>query len=173
MGTRLHLQRFLVVAALALPACALAQAKLGVYGAVGAEKSGLSGQGWTNAETIGLYYGSRGVGPIAVAIDGRGVFSSDTKNFLVGPRVALHLPLFPIKPYVEALGGVVYYSVAAANGSKQSVNDFNYRLVGGFDSTIFYHLDWRVLEFSYGGGVTEANRAVHTTNLSTGLVVRF
>ncbi len=171
MGTLL--QRFLVVAAIALPSCMLAQAKIGVYGAVGGEKSGLSGQGWTSSESVGLYYGIKDLGPIAVAIDGRGIFSSDTKNLLVGPRLALHLPLFPIKPYVEALGGVVYYSVGAANGGKENVNDFDYRLVGGFDSTIFYHLDWRVLEFSYGAGVTEANRNVHATNVSTGLVLRF
>ena len=171
MGTRL--QRLLAVAVLALPSCALAQAKIGVYGAVGAEKSGLSGQAWTAAETVGLYYGVRNLGPVALAVDGRGIFSSDTKNILVGPRVAVHLPLFPVKPYAEALGGVVYYSIASGNGGKQNVNDFDYRLVGGLDSTIFYHLDWRVVEFSYGGGVREATRPVHATNVSTGLVLRF
>ena len=64
-------------------------------------------------------------------------------------------------------------STASPNATKQSVNNFDYRLVGGLDSTIFFHLDWRVVEFSYGGGVTEATRKVHTTNLSTGLVLRF
>lgn len=171
MGTRL--QRLLVVASFVLPSVALAQAKVGVYGAVGAEKSGLSGQTITSAETVGIYYGVRDLGPVALAVDGRGVFSSDTKNILVGPRVALHLPLFPLKPYAEVLGGMVYYSTASANGTRQSFNDFDYRLVGGLDSTIFFHLDWRVLEFSYGGGVTEANRKVHPINVSTGLVLRF
>lgn len=152
---------------------AWAQAKVGIYAEAGADKSGLSGQTLTAAETAGVYVGIKDLGPIALAVDGRGVFSSDTKNLLAGPRVALHLPLFPLKPYAEALGGLVYYSVASGTGSRQSVNDYEYRLIGGLDSTIFFHLDWRVIEFGYGGGVTQANRKVHSTDLSTGLVVRF
>jgi hypothetical protein len=154
---------------------ALGQAKLGVYGAVGAEKSGISGQGWTNTETVGAYYGTSDVGPVAVAIDGRGVFSSDEKSYLFGPRVAVHLPLFPVKPYAEVLGGMTFYKVpsaASSNGTKNA-SDFTYRFVGGLDSTIFYHLDWRVIEYAYGGGITEGDRNVHVNNLSTGLVVRF
>lgn len=171
MGTRL--QGLLAVVMLALPSLALAQAKVGVYGAIGAEKSGFAGQTWTAAETAGLYFGLKDLGPVAVAVDGRGIFSTDTKNLLAGPRIVLHLPLFPLKPYAEALGGVVYYSIPSANGAKQSVNDFDYRLIGGLDSTIFFHLDWRVMEFSYGGGVTEGTRKVHSTNVSTGIVLRF
>jgi len=170
MGTRLKM--LVAFAVIAGCSSARSQAKIGVYGAIGAEKSGFSHQAWTNAETVGLYYGVADLGPIAVSFDGRGTFSIDTKNILAGPRVALHLPLFPVKPYAEVLGGVVYTSTSG-NTTKKDFNDFDYRVVGGLDSTIFYHLDWRVIEFAYGGGVTEASRAVHATNASTGLVLRF
>jgi hypothetical protein len=152
-------------------AVASAQAKLGVYGGVGAEKSGLIGEGWKVAETVGAYYGMRGAGPVALAIDGRAVLSSNVNSFLVGPRVVVHLPLIPMKPYGEVLVGGTFF--ATQNNGKKDSSDFAYRFVGGFDSTIFYHLDWRVLEFSYGGGLTELNRSVHQENLSTGLVLRF
>ena len=67
---------------------------------------------------------------------------------LVGPRVAIKLPVLPIKPYGEILFGVASYPQTSAG--IQYPNDFAYRYVLGLDSTILPHIDWRVVDFSYG-----------------------
>ena len=149
-----------------------AQAKLAIYGTVGGEKTEINNEGWTTAGTFGLYLGIAKFGPINIAIDARGDLSDNINSGLFGPRVALKLPLFPLKPYVEVLGGFSSYS--PQNNGAKNITDANYRWVGGIDTTILPHLDWRIADYSYsGGGITEGNRTVHPQTLSTGLVIRF
>jgi hypothetical protein len=167
MGPRLLPLLFLALTATILPA----QAKIAIYGTVGAENSGLQNEGWTTAGTVGLYYGLSNHGPLAISVDGRADLSSNVNNFLFGPRLALHFPAFPIKPYGELLIGATYY--ATQNNGKKDSSDFAYRWVGGIDSTILPHIDWRIVDFSYGGGLTELNKTIHMKTLSTGLVLRF
>src|ERR1700716_3872135 len=78
-----------------------AQARFAIYGTGGAERSGLPNQGWTGAGTFGFYYGLLHAGPIDVSADARGDVSSNIKSGFIGPRVALKLPVIPIKPYGE------------------------------------------------------------------------
>jgi hypothetical protein len=148
-----------------------AQAKLAIYGTIGAEKSGLTNEGWTTAGTVGLYHTFSNHGPVALSVDARGDLSKNVDSALFGPRLSLHFPAFPLKPYGEILIGAVFYSTQN-NGNKNS-SDFSYRWVGGLDTTILPHIDWRAIDFSYGGGLTELNRNVHMKTLSTGLVIRF
>ena len=148
-----------------------AQAKLAIYGTIGAEKSGLADQGWSKAATFGLYYGLANFGPLAVSVDGRGDISTNLDSGLFGPRVALHARLFPLKPYVEFLVGPSFYSTH--NNANKDANAFTYRYVGGIDTTILPHIDWRVFDFTYGGGITQLNNDVHMKTLTTGLVLRF
>ena len=148
-----------------------AQAKLAIYGTIGAEKSGLQNQGWAKAATFGLYYGLSNFGPLAVSVDGRADLSTNLDSGLFGPRVALHGPAIPIKPYVEFLVGPAFYS--SHNNGDKDANAFTYRFVGGIDSAILPHIDWRVFDFSYGGGITQLNNDVHMKTLTTGLVLRF
>jgi hypothetical protein len=145
-----------------------AQAKLAIYGTVGGEKPGiLNANDWVTAGTIGLYVGAAKLGPLAISVDGRGEFSSKIKSGLVGPRLALHLPLFPIKPYVEVLiGGSSYPNTP--NGLPIS-SRFVGRLGAGADATILPHVDWRIVDFTYG--ITSANPRAES--LTTGLVLRF
>jgi hypothetical protein len=103
-----------------------------------------------------------------VAADGRGDFSTDIKSVLVGPRFALHAPSVPVKPYGELLVGVV-----RSGPSTGRTSDFAYRFVGGADLGVMPHLDWRVIEVSSGGGLSEPNKSVHTTTVSSGVVLRF
>lgn len=157
---------------LLFPAAVLAQAKIAVYGTVGTEKSEVNNSGWTAAGTFGVYYGLANLGPVAVSVDARGDLSSSINSGLIGPRVALHFPLFPLKPYAELLAGVSAYSTQN-NGNKDATN-FNYRWVGGLDTAILPHLDWRVADYSYsGGGITQGSITRHPQTLSTGVVVRF
>jgi hypothetical protein len=167
-------KKIFLLPALVLTLCTAAlhaQAKLAIYGTVGAENSGLTNQGWTTAGTFGLYHTFSNHGPVALSIDARGDLSKNVNSALFGPRVALHFPIFPVKPYAELLIGAVYYSTQ--NGGKKDSSDFSYRWVGGLDSAILPHIDWRIVDFSYGGGLTELNRTVHMKTLSTGIVLRF
>jgi hypothetical protein len=143
-----------------------AQAKLAVYGTIGAEKNGQANVGWTGAGTFGLYFGLRNLGPLALSADARADLAGDIKSGLVGPRLAIHLPAFPIKPYAEVLVGVTTYP-SQSNGIKPA-NRFAGRAVGGIDTTILPHVDWRIIDFSYG-----IDHDFRPETLSTGLVVRF
>jgi hypothetical protein len=148
-----------------------AQAKLAIYGTAGGEKTEVGNTSWRLAGTFGLYYGLIHVAPIAISLDARGDLSRNMNSGLFGPRVALTLPDFPIKPYVEVLGGVSSYNTVD-NGPKNNTSG-NYRWVGGVDSTIFPHLDWRV-DYSYSAaGITQGTITRHPQSLTSGLVVRF
>jgi hypothetical protein len=162
----------LILIALVAPANLHAQAKIGIYGTVGTEKTEINGEGWSTAGTFGLYYGLARLGPIAVAADARGDLSGNINSGLFGPRIALTLPALPLKPYFEVLGGFSSYS--SVSGGAKNTTSGNYRWVGGIDTTILPHLDWRIADYSYsGGGITEGNVTRHPQSLTTGLVIRF
>jgi hypothetical protein len=145
-----------------------AQARLAVYGTVGGEKPGIvNDNGWNTSGTVGLYVGVANFGPVALAADGRGEFSSKIKSGLVGPRIALHLPVFPLKPYVEALiGGSSYPNTSAGLPIKSR---FAGRFVAGIDTAVLPHIDWRIVDFTYG--ITTADPRAES--LTTGVVLRF
>jgi hypothetical protein len=145
-----------------------AQAKLAVYGTFGGEKSGLPNIGWTTAETFGLYVGVAKLGPLAFSVDGRADLSSKIKSGLVGPRVAVRLPAIPIKPYAEVLIGASTYATFP-DGLKDN-GQFASRAVFGADSSLLPHLDWRVVDFSYG--LNQSANGDHAKTISTGLVLR-
>jgi hypothetical protein len=145
-----------------------AQAKLAVYGTVGGEKPGIvNANGWSTAGTAGLYVGLFNFGPVAISADGRAELASTIKSGLVGPRIALHLPVMPLKPYVEVLvGGSTYPNLPNGIPLKSR---FAGRFVAGVDTTILPRIDWRIVDFGYG--ITAANPRAAT--LTTGVVVRF
>ena len=148
------------------------QAKLAIYGTVGSEKTEVNNQGWSTAGTFGLYYDLAHLGPIAISADARGDLSGNMNSGLFGPRIAVALPVFPLKPYFEVLGGFSSYSTQ--NGGAKNTTSGNYRWVGGIDTTILPHIDWRIADYSYsGGGITQGNITRHPQSLTTGIVVRF
>jgi hypothetical protein len=145
-----------------------AQAKFAIYGTFGGEKSGLPNVGWTTAETFGLYVGFANIGPLAFSVDGRADLSSKIKTGLVGPRLAVHLPAFPLKPYAEILIGASTYATFP-DGLKDS-GQFATRADFGADTAILPHLDWRIADFSYG--INNSANGDHAKTLSSGLVLR-
>lgn len=170
MNRRIQFTFFLLLFSLTT-ASLHAQAKLAIYGTVGGEKTQINHEPWTVAGTFGLYYGLARLGPIALSADVRGDLSRNINSGLVGPRVALTLPYFPIKPYLELLGGVSSYNLQD-NGPKNYTSG-NYRWVGGIDTAVLPHIDWRI-DYSYsGGGITQANITRHPQSLTSGLVIRF
>lgn len=146
----------------------MAQARFAVYGTGGGEKPGIvNGNSWGPSATVGLYVGLLNAGPVAISADGRAELASSIKGGFVGPRLALRLPGLPLKPYVEALiGGSSYPNLPNGLPLKRGIAG---RFVAGVDTTILPHIDWRVVDFSYG--ITTASP--RAASLTTGLVVRF
>jgi hypothetical protein len=146
-----------------------AQSKFAIYGTFGGEKSGLPNEGWTTAETLGLYVGLANLRPLAISADARADLSSNINSVLIGPRLALHFPTFPLKPYAEILIGESSYGRTGA-GLKDS-SQFASRAVFGADTAILPHLDWRIVDFSTG--INQSANGTHQKTLSSGLVLRF
>ncbi len=146
-----------------------AQARLAIYGTAGTENSGLPNQGWKLAGTFGLYVGLLHLGPVYVSADGRGDISDQIHSGLAGPRIAIKLPVLPIKPYGEIIFGVSSYPRTAAG--IQYSDEFAYRYVVGIDSTILPHIDWRVVDFSYG--INNSAVGDHAESITSGFVIRF
>jgi hypothetical protein len=145
-----------------------AQAKLAVYGTVGGEQPGIvNANNWGTAGTVGLYVGVVNFGPLALSVDGRADLASKIKSGFVGPRIALHPPIFPLKPYVEVLIGKSFFP-NLPNGFPMK-SRFAGRVVAGVDTTILPRVDWRVVDFTYG--ITSATP--RAKSLTTGIVVRF
>jgi hypothetical protein len=145
-----------------------AQARFAIYGTGGGEKSGLSNDDWHGAGTFGFYYGILHAAIFDISVDARGDLSTNIKSGFVGPRVAVKVPVIPIKPYGEFIFGVSTYSSPA---HLPISNDFAYRYVLGLDTTILPHLDWRVADFSYA--LNNSANGSHAKTLSSGLVIRF
>jgi hypothetical protein len=145
-----------------------AQARFAIYGTGGGEKSGVPKDDWHGAGTFGFYYGILHAAIFDISVDARGDLSTNIKSGFVGPRVAVKVPVIPIKPYGEFIFGVSTYSTPA---HLPIPNDFAYRYVLGLDTTILPHIDWRVADFSYALN-TSAN-GTHAKTLSSGLVIRF
>jgi hypothetical protein len=146
-----------------------AQARFAIYGTAGTENSGLPNQGWKLAGTFGLYVGLLNLGPVHISADGRADLSSEINSGLVGPRIAIKLPVLPIKPYGEIIFGVSSYPRTAAG--IQYSDEFAYRYVVGLDSTILPHIDWRVVDFSYG--INNSAVGNHAETITSGFVIRF
>ena len=165
-----HMKRFLLLLLLAFTTTALhAQAKLAIYGSGGVERIGIANDNWKPAGIVGIYYGLANLGPLALSADARAHLSTDANSGLFGPRLALKLPAFPIKPYAEFLFGFSNYT--SFGSTHRDATSFAYRGVAGLDTTILPHIDWRVVDFSIGRipDVVSSNNI----NVSTGIVLRF
>jgi hypothetical protein len=97
--------------------------------------------------------------------------ASNTTLFsaLVGPRLVLHPKIVPLSPYVECIFGPGHFSYG---NNQPSTTQFDWRVLGGLDKTVLPHLDWRVIEVSYGQLNTFSGR-LRPVTLSTGIVLRF
>lgn len=130
--------------------------------------------------TFGLYDDFLRLGPLKLGGDVRyfqqtssnsGPYGNKLRGATAGARLALKLPLFPLKPYVQAEIG----DIATNYGTQPNMpNSFTYQIQGGLDYTILPHLDLRA---EYGGGQIKAyagnglDQSVQQAGL--GLVVRF
>lgn len=145
-----------------------AQARFAIYGTVGGETGGVPNESWALAGTAGFYAGLKKLGPLNFSLDARADLSSDVSSGLIGPRLAIKLPAFPIKPYGEFLIG---FSDFSGSGGLKDSNSFAARYVLGADMTILPHIDWRIADFSYD--LNDDDGRGNAKTLSTGLVLRY
>jgi hypothetical protein len=137
----------------------------------GARIGGASGTDWAYGPLVGVYK-QTGYAANIVSIGGdlRGSFlTRDSFHYYtgaVGPRFAFKAPILPFRPYVEGLVGAGNVQSGSGTGSN---THFNYQVLGGLDTTIFPHVDWRVVEFAYSA---VSGQSVNAKILSTGLVLR-
>lgn len=123
-----------------------AKAQTGAY--IGFTPTSLDHQ-WVYGPTLGAYFNSHHHAALTWSADVRANFaagsgSANLENILVGPRLAIHSPGVPIKPYGELLIGLGHANVHSVSQTR-----FEYQLLGGVEYTIAPRVDWRVLEFGY------------------------
>lgn len=144
-------------------------------GSLVAQDNGFSAYGGT----FGLYDDFLRLGPLKLGGDVRymqqtssngNAYGNKLRGGMAGLRLALKIPLFPLKPYVQAEIG----DVATNYGTQANEpNSFAYEVEGGLDYTLLPHLDAR---FEYGGGQINGygNGQKQTLQqVGLGLVVRF
>jgi hypothetical protein len=169
---RLHCALFaLLLFALSIPA---AQAQTAVYGQFSASRFNLSNTDqWGYGGGFGLYSDFLKVPFGKVGGDIRFQFTRPASNTtlfstLVGPRIAVHPHVVNLTPYAEFLFGAGHFSYG---NNSPSTTQFDWRAIGGVDKTLLPHLDWRVIEVSYGQLNTYSGR-LRPVTLSTGIVLR-
>ena len=175
MLMRTLLLRAALPALLALAVASPAVAQIGLYGEFSAANFKVNNSGWQYGTTFGLFDDRWHVPFFALGVDGRGTVvgtgsSTSIASGLVGPRLVFRPHILPVMPYVEALGGVGHAEAGQGSAATSSTK-FEYNFVGGVDYTFFPRLDWRVVEFSYGG-LSGFSGSFNPRVLSTGIVFR-
>jgi hypothetical protein len=149
-----------------------ASAQTGIYGTFTAANLNSANTNWIYGPTVGVYFDRLHFGLASAGLDLRGQFlggggSAQLNSGLGGARVAITPHVLPIKPYAEALAGVGYVKDPFSGSS----TNFEYTLLGGLDLTFFPRLDWRIIEFSYGG-ISAFDGNLHPKTFSSGIVFR-
>ena len=176
LRTKLLLPAIALALTLALPKQSHAQ--IGIYGTLTATHinnptttqsnaaNATNTSYWTTGGTIGIYDDFLHLGPLSLGPDLRYSGASGAKYGLGGARLALHPPILPFKPYVEALIG----GASASDIYNLRTSAFTYEVLGGVDYTLIPHVDFRAIEIG-GGQISDQKRSLLT--VSSGLVVRF
>ena len=155
-----------------------AMAQIGLYGEFSAAKPNIPQVGWIYGPTFGVYYDPWHLPFLAAGLDARGEFLGSGTNKLdsglFGPRLVFQPHVLPFQPYAEGLVGMghaVYPNQTGQGTTTVTATEFEYQFLGGLDLTVFPRVDWRVVEFSYGG-LSGLGNSYNPFTLSTGLVVR-
>ena len=158
---------------LAFAATLSGHAQIGVYAGFTTSTLDLAHTPRFNGGTFGAYYDNHHFPLVNLGLDLRAaVLPSDpttsVTSGLAGPRVALHVPLIPLRPYAEGLVGAAHVTsgqgVARYDGTGLATG-----FAAGADLHILPYIDWRVLDYSYTRLI---GPSAYQTNLTTGLVLR-
>jgi hypothetical protein len=129
---------------------------------------------WGYGAGFGLYGDMKKFSFARLGGDFRYAFTRPATNttltsVLIGPRLDFRpTKLVPLNPYAEVIFGPGRFSYG---NNAPSTTQFDFRLIGGLDKTVFPHLDWRVVEVSWGQLNTFSGR-LRPITVSTGVVLR-
>jgi hypothetical protein len=119
--------------------------------------------------TGGVYWDFMKVGPVKLGVDARGSVVTTKRgayqNFngsgariysvLGGVRAEFHTPVVQLKPYIEGVAGLGRsdYGLVSNNttGAVTVYNNFEWQGLAGVDIKLLPVLDFRLVEFGYGG----------------------
>ena len=143
--------------------------------------------------TGGAYWDFMKLGPVKLGVDARGSILTTKRgayiNFdgpgariysvLGGVRASFHTPIAALKPYIQGSVGLGRSDYGLFNngssGSNGIYNNFEYQGLAGVDVRLLPMLDWRMVEFGYGGldpfGTYGHNYPIK--QVSSGFVVHF
>jgi hypothetical protein len=139
--------------------------------------------------TLGAYYDFKKLGPVKLGADLRGSLARTDRGAytsfngggthlysgLAGIRAVFHTPFVPLHPYIQGSAGIgrTDYGILFNRGITLRTN-FQYEAFAGVDLSILPILDFRVVEFGYGGlnpfGSNSNNYPIQS--VSSGLVFR-
>jgi hypothetical protein len=151
----------------------VAWAQTGIYAEFGGSKINAPSNDWIYGPTFGAYSDFIPLPFLHLGADLRGSVLGVSQNTtlysgMIGPRLSVHPHVLPINPYIETVFGFGHYDYGSNGGSDTK---FEYQFLGGIDHTVIPRLDWRVVEFSYGG-LSAFGSSIHPKTISTGLVLR-
>ena len=169
------MKRLILFAALAVSSLA-AHAQIGVYAGYTGSRLDVPNTDWVFGPTFGAYYNFTHLPVLNFGADARVSFitsSSTTKvtSGLIGPRVVVHVPAIPIRPYAEVLGGIAQSQYGEGDAYTNN-KDFSYAFAGGVDIQIIPHLDWRIVDYTYTRIFNLDSGSTGEKSLTTGLVFR-
>jgi hypothetical protein len=141
--------------------------------------------------TGGVYYDFKTWGPVRLGVDARGSILTTKRgayvNFdasgariysvLGGVRASFHTPIAPLKPYLQVSAGLGRsdYGLQSSGGAVTIYNNFEYEGLAGLDIKLLPVLDFRLVEFGYGGldpfGTYSHNYPIK--QVSSGFVIHF
>jgi hypothetical protein len=131
------------------------------------------------------FYDTKRTGPISIGADFRGGvmqrgssvgYFNDQALAMgqLGVRVAVAPGVMPglhsLMPYAEGLAGFGYWR-GGVGVTRQDANHSLIQLVAGADYAIVPHVQWRVIEFTYGRAGADPGR-INPETLSTGIVLQ-
>jgi len=139
--------------------------------------------------TFGGYYDFFNLGPVKLGVDARGTLTTTKRGAqtlsnatgarlysgLGGVRAVFHTRFVPIRPYIQGSAGFARTDYGVSNTSAGKINltnNFQYMGYAGVDITLLPVMDFRLVEFGYGGinpfGNASHNYPVKT--VSSGIV---
>lgn len=150
-----------------------AHAQLGIYGGFSTATLKTANSSRLYGGTVGAYFDGSHHPLVNFGVDLRATFlpeknSTSITAVTAGPRLVVHLPVVPLRPYAELLVGGAH----AKTGQGFTFQDRTSVAAGaavGADLRILPFIDWRVLDYSY-----TRVQAVPTyqQTLTTGIVIR-
>ena len=168
------MRKAIVLLILVTAACWTARAQTGVYAEYGVSWFGIPNLSVQSGPTFGVYYDHWGVPFVRAGIDARASFmgtgSAVEDTGLIGPRIQIKPHILPLMPYGEALIGVKHMNVGQGFAHTEG-NSFTWALNAGLDLTILPRIDWRMVDYTYGG-IPGNSLHSNPNTVSTGIVVR-